>query len=693
MYNHNKLEIIKQNRNDLINPKYLLDFNQYKIDWDILTPEFFVEVFEHLLPLVKQDLILYKQKSFNDLIFNDFIEDTAAISLATKYLSLFNFYNVVNRNEELTKNLIKYNQEFNNLFLDLSFDKDLFDKTIKFKELYYTEMSDEQKQLIDKSIENFINNGVNLSKEQQQQLKIIQNDLSIFKDNFSNNNIKTEEQTFLFISTKELQTLNQELQNEIKGQPLINGEYQIYYNTGLISQILTDSNDTNVRKKAFNAINQIGLFNEYDNYVAAQNIVKKYYELADLLGYDTPAKMFLKNNMIKDPKEIISFSNKILSLSQEQYEKDFYLFLEKSKEILGHEVNIWDINFIFKQLNKQLFNLEQTEIKKYFPIKQVLNGFIDIFGQLYDIQFSYSHDKAWNDDVYTIELKDKKTEQFIGKIYLDMFMRNGKRSGGCCGNLTSRTYNPRTKTFSPATIYIICNSPKNEKDPDHSLLNFNDVETLFHEFGHAFHHLFSTNKYKSLNGTGYVERDAVELPSQLMENFCYDEFVLSKISKHIETKQIIPQSLINNIKLSNNFMSSFTIRKYSAIDKIDNIIYTQRNFNLKEIENQCFEESLYLHKKYNILNTKIIPVLHHIFTSGYQAQLYVYKWAEVYSCDAFHIFSQSGNSILEQKNKILEFKEKIYSKGGKGSLKNHWRDFKGQEVSFEPFLKKHGLLT
>ncbi|MBC7557165.1 MAG: M3 family metallopeptidase, partial [Chryseobacterium sp.] len=578
--------------------------------------------------------------------------------------------------------------EFSN---DITLNEDLF-KKIKsvYEQKNNLNLTAEQATLLDKKFKGFSRNGALLSEEEKIQLRKIDTELSKLKLTFSEN-ILAETNNFQLHITKE---------GDLKGLPegTIEAAKTLAKSKNLEGWVftldhpsylpfVTYAENRELRKKVTIAAGKKAFQNnEFDNQEITLKIARLRFERAKLLGYKTHAHFVLEERMAQNPEKVKSFLNDLLNKAKPAAEREFDQLSDFAKELDGIEqLEKWDGSYYSEKLKQKLFNLDDEKLKPYFKLKNVLNGAFTIAKKLFGLTFSEVFDiDKYHDEVSTYEVKDEFGE-LVAIFYTDFFPRKGKRNGAWMTSFKSQ-YTKDGKNERPH-ISNVCNFTKpTETKP--SLLTFNEVTTLFHEFGHGLHGMLANTVYPSLSGTS-VYWDFVELPSQVMENWCYEPEALALFAKHYETGEIIPQEYVEKIKESASFQEGMATLRQLSFGLLDMAFHGNDPSainNVKAFEKATFEgNSLFPDIAENCMSVSFS----HIFAGGYSSGYYSYKWAEVLDADAFAYFQENGIFNTEIATK---FKDNILSKGGTELPMELYKRFRGQEPKPEALLKRAGLI-
>lgn len=577
--------------------------------------------------------------------------------------------------------------EFSN---DITLNEDLF-KRIKaiYDNKEELELSTEQDTLLDKKYKGFVRNGALLNDEQKTKLRDIDTKLAKLKLTFGEN-VLAETNNYQLHITEE---------SKLKGLPegakeaaaglakskeldgwIFTLDYPSYipFVTYLDDRELRKELSIAAGKKAFQN-------NEFDNQENIKNIVKYRHERANLLGYDSHAHFVLEERMAQNPEKVISFLNDLLSKAKPAAEKEFKQLTDFAKEIDGiDQLEKWDGSYYSEKLKQKLFSLDDEKLKPYFKLENVLNGAFTIAEKLFGLRFKEVFDiDKYHEDVQTFEVVDSE-DNFVALFYADFFPRKGKRNGAWMTSYKSQYI--KDGINERPHISNVCNfTPPTSTKP--SLLTFNEVTTLFHEFGHGLHGILANTTYSSLSGTS-VYWDFVELPSQVMENWCYEPEALALFAKHYETGEIIPQEYVEKIKESASFLEGIATMRQLSFGLLDMAYHgkTQTIEDVKAFEEVAFDNTkLYPDVAKNCMSTSFS----HIFQGGYSSGYYSYKWAEVLDADAFAYFQEKG---IFNKEVATKFKENVLSKGGTEHPMTLYKKFRGQEPKPEALLKRAGLI-
>ena len=578
--------------------------------------------------------------------------------------------------------------EFGN---DITLNEDLFKRV---KAVYDTKselnLTTEEQTLLDKRYKGFSRNGANLPEDKKEKLREIDKKLSQLSLKFGENVLaETNKFEMLIVDEKDLTGLpegtieaaKQLAESKEKEGWLFTLDYPSYI------PFITYADNRELRKKLTLAAGSKGFKgDDLDNQDIVLQIVNLRHERANLLGYKTHAHFVLEERMAQTPETVLNFSNELLEKAKPAADKEFENLEEFAKELDQiDQLEKWDGSYYSEKLKQKLFSLDDEQLKPYFKLENVIDGAFTVANKLFDLSFEEidTIDK-YHEDVLTYKVTDKNGD-LVSIFYADFFPRSGKRNGAW---MTS--YKPQyivDGENSRPHISIVCNFTKPTKSKP-SLLTFNEVTTLFHEFGHALHGMLANTTYPSLSGTS-VFWDFVELPSQVMENWCYEKEALELFAKHYETGEVIPMDLVEKIKDSASFHQGMQTLRQLSFGLLDMNWHGQDPTaikSVKDFETETFKgTNLYPSTKETCMST----AFSHIFQGGYSSGYYSYKWAEVLDADAFEYFQEAG---IFNKDVATKFKDNVLSQGGTENPMVLYKRFRGQEPKPEALLKRAGLI-
>ncbi|MEZ4795754.1 MAG: M3 family metallopeptidase [Flavobacteriaceae bacterium] len=609
--------------------------------------------------------------------------------------SIFFNLNSAETNDEIQKIAQEVSPLLSEFGNDITLNEDLFKRIKTVYDSKPKNLTEEQKTLLDKRYKSFSRNGANLADDKKQELRSIDKELSQLKLKFGENVLAdTNKFEMLITDEKDLSGLpegakeaaKQLAESKDKEGWLITLDYPSYI------PFMTYADNRELRKKLSLAFGSKGFKNdELDNQNIVIKIANLRFKRAQLLGYKTHAHFVLEERMAKTPEKVNNFLNELLEKAKPAAEAEFTTLKNFAKELDGiDELQKWDSAYYSEKLKQKLFDLDDEKLKPYFKLQNVIDGAFAVAEKLFGLRFEEIKDKdaidyidKYHEDVLTYKVTDDRG--LIAIFYSDFFPRAGKRNGAWMTSYKPQ-YVQNGHNHRPH-VSIVCNFTKPTKSKP-SLLTFNEVTTLFHEFGHALHGMLANTTYPSLSGTS-VYWDFVELPSQVMENWCYEKEALELFARHYETNEVIPMDLVNKIKESSTFQEGMQTLRQLSFGLLDMSWHGQDPSNIKDVKAQEVKAfgntQLFPDVPENCMSTSFA----HIFQGGYSSGYYSYKWAEVLDADAFEYFKEEG---IFNKTVANKFKDNILSQGGTEDPMILYKRFRGQEPKPEALLKRAGLI-
>ncbi|MCI9843779.1 M3 family metallopeptidase [Flavobacterium pectinovorum] len=659
-------------------------FSQIKI-------EDYVPAFQEGITLAKSEIDAIVNNPETPTFENTILAMEYSGEILDRLSSIFFNLNSAETNDEMQKIAQEVSPllaEFGN---DITLNAELF---AKIKAVYNQKeslgLNPEQTTLLDKKYKSFSRNGANLAEDKKDRLREIDKELSKLKLQFEQN-ILAETNAFELHLTNEsdlaglpegtIEAARLLAKSQEKEGWIFTLDHPSYL------PFLTYADNRELRKKMAIAFGARSFQNnEFDNQENVLKIAKLRFERANLLGYKTHAHFVLEERMAESPEKVFSFLNDLLAKAKPAAQKEFAELTTFATTLDGIEqLEKWDGAYYSEKLKQQLFNLDDEKLKPYFQLEKVLDGAFTVANKLFGLTFTEVFDiDKYHEEVTTYEVRDAENN-LVSIFYADFFPRKGKRNGAWMTSFKSQYV--KDGVNERPHISNVCNFTKpTETKP--SLLTFNEATTLFHEFGHGLHGMLANTTYPSLSGTS-VYWDFVELPSQIMENWCYEPEALALFANHYETGEIIPIEYVQKIKESASFQEGLATLRQLSFGLLDMAWHGQDPTNitdLKAFETEQFANTqLYPDVKENAMST----AFSHIFQGGYSSGYYSYKWAEVLDADAFEFFQEKG---IFNEEVAKKFKDNVLSKGGTEHPMILYKRFRGQEPKPEALLKRAGLL-
>lgn len=575
---------------------------------------------------------------------------------------------------------------------DITLDADLFAriKTV-FENRESIQLTPEQKQLLEDSYKSFVRNGALLSDKQKEELRSIDAELSKLSPQFSENVLKATNEFELWIEdTKQLAGLPESAVESAKAAAEEKGQKEKWLFTlhaPSYIPFMQYAEDRQLREKMWKAFASRSFNDEFDNQTNILNILELRQKRARLLGYKDHAHFVLEKRMAETPKRVFDFIQGLLKASVDKAKADVAEVQKFGKDNGGPaELMPWDFSFYSEKLKETKYKFSSEELRPYFQLDRVIDGVFLHASKLYDLEFKESREyPIYHEDVRVYEVCDKRDKSFVGLLYADFFPRPSK-SGGAWMNTFQDQGLFKGEVRRPH-VGIVCNFTK-PTGTKPSLLTYDEVSTLFHEFGHGLHGLLSKCRYRSTGGTN-VYWDFVELPSQIMENWIKEAEGLNLFAKHYETGELMPTHLIEKLKASEKFLAGYASLRQLTFATLDMQFHSTEASEIgsvPEFEAKILEPLQVLPR---IPGTSMACSFSHIFAGGYSAGYYSYKWAEVLDADAFELFLEKG---IFNPEVARRFKTEILEKGGSEPPMELYKRFRGREPDPKALLRRDGLI-
>ena len=571
---------------------------------------------------------------------------------------------------------------------DVRLNQALFEriKTI-YENQKHEKLSVEQQTLLEKEYKGFARNGALLGEEEKNRLREIDTEKAQLGLTFGENVLADTQAFELHITEeKELEGLPEQVkemaaetaQSKDKTGWIFTLDYPSYV------PIMTYAENRALRKKMSLAFGRRGFqTNDNNNTAIILRLIELRKKRAELLGYDSHAAFVLEERMATSEENVKNFLEDLYKKAYPPAAKEWKAMEDFAADQLGlSTMEKWDTAYVSEKLKQAQLELDEQQLKPYFPLEKVRAGVFEIAGKLYGLRFEKNESlEGYHPEVEVYEVYNRKGD-FYALLYTDFFPRPGKRNGAWMTSFRGQKKDQRPH------ISVVCNFSKPTASTP-SLVSFQEVTTLFHEFGHALHGILANTTYGGLSGTS-VFWDFVELPSQIMENWCYEKEALSLFAKHYKDQSLIPMELVQKIKDQATFLEGMATLRQLSFGLLDMAWHSSNPDEIKDVvafENEAFKGTdLYPSVAESCMST----AFSHIFQGGYAAGYYSYKWAEVLDADAFEKFKEAG--IFNSKV-ATDFKEFILSKGGSEDPMVLYKKFRGSEPKPEALLKRAGLLN
>tara|TARA_B100000470_G_scaffold53330_1_gene40090 strand:+ start:6498 stop:8423 length:1926 start_codon:yes stop_codon:yes gene_type:complete len=589
--------------------------------------------------------------------------------LIGKEMSVNSHLNSVMFTDEFNKQYEKTLPLISNFYSDLGANKDLYKA---FKRVNETTLNLQQQHIVNDSLRSFELSGVALDGTKSERFKEIQEQLSVLSNQFSKNVLQSTNSWKKTVSAEELKGYGADEFSKVKK----GDHYEINLQVPVYIDLMTYADSSDLREEVYKAYisraSDIGITSkEFDNRPVMDEILKLRLEMSELVGFSNYADYSTQSKMVDSPDAVVDFLNTLIELSTPQAKAE----LSDLERFAGHALMPWDLMYYSEKLKQKTFSFKSSDLKPYFPESSVFNGLFETIQNLYDIKLTEIHEKTYHQDVRVIKLEDKNG--VIGRIYLDVYARENKRGGAWMSD-----YQGLYKDSLPVA-FVVCNlnSPSDGKP---ALFDFDEIVTIFHEFGHALHHLLTKVPFPCAAGISGVPWDGVELPSQYMENFCYEKEVVELISGHWETGNKLPEVLFKKVIESKNFQSGLQMLRqceFALWDMSTHISGTDTYEILSKVREKTSLVPI-------VDENRFLNSFSHIFSGGYAAGYFSYKWAEVLAADAYEFVQENGGIGSKSSN---DFRKCILEVGGSLDFMGQYIKFRGSKPKMDGLLKASGI--
>ncbi len=535
----------------------------------------------------------------------------------------------------------------------------------------------EQKRVLELNIQHFELSGAHLDDAKKARLEEINIRKSELTNNFSQNLLNATK-AFEYIITDEA---------DVQGIPSSDKENAKFEEDGVTKYRFTLQMPSYIAYMTYGKNRAIreALYKAYvsrapENGDIIEELLSLRDEMSKLLGFENYASFSLASKMADDEKNVLDFLNNLLQNSKKQAQQEF----KELEKIAPHVIESFDAAFYSEILKKEQYAIDQEEYRPYFEQRNVVNGMFLFLGELFGMKFVQTDEKLWHEKAFSYDIY--VADILRARIYMDLEARESKRGGAWMHNFQSHCRDEKGEE-QLASAFIVCNFPVSTLE-NPSLLRHDDVVTLFHEMGHAIHHLLSTVDENEVSGVNGVEWDAVEFPSQFLENFAYEPKVLKMFASHYQTQEVLPDAMIEKLVKSKNFLSASGMLRQLEFSIFDMQVHTKAytQTEVQELLDTLRKETALIEvPSYN----KFQNGFSHIFAGGYAAGYYSYKWAEVLSADAFYSVVDEGIFHSDTAKKYLEI---ILNGGGAKSMQLLFKEFMGRDADTTQLLRLNGIV-
>ena len=570
----------------------------------------------------------------------------------------------------------------------------------KYKAIDPASLNAEQKQAQTNALRAFVLGGAELQGADKERYAAIQERLAEITQKFSENTLDATDSFALYVSEDQLKGVPADVMQATRDAAQKEGKegHRLSLKMPVYLPVMQFADSSALREQLYKAhvtraSDQASEdAKHFDNTALMQEILALRKEEARLLGFDNYAQVSVVPKMAESPEKVTGFLRDLAVKARPFAEKDLADLREFAANALGlsSALNAWDIPYLSEKLKEARYSFSEQEVKQYFTAPKVLAGLFKIIETLFEVNILPDQAPVWHPAVafYRIE----RDGQLVGQFYLDPPARAGKRGGAWMDDVRGRWQRPDTGVLQTPVAHLVCNFAEGVNGQP-ALLTHDDVITLFHEFGHGLHHLLTQVNERDVSGISGVEWDAVELPSQFMENFCWEWSVLRHMTSHVQTGEPLPRPLFDKMLAAKNFQSGLQTLRQIESSLFDMLVHGEHDpsQDFMPLLNQVRDEVAVIRPP---AFNRMVHTFSHIFAGGYAAGYYSYKWAEVLSADAYAAFEETaaadGSPSVETGR---QYRKAILEAGGSRPALESFKAFRGREPSLDALLRHQGMVA
>jgi len=573
----------------------------------------------------------------------------------------------------------------------------------KYRTIDPQTLNTEQRQALKNALRNFVLGGADLQGADRERFAAIAERQAYLGQKFSENALDATDAFAYYTQEAELDGLPEDVKQTARNAAQADGKegYKLTLKMPCYLPVMQFASSSALRQTLYRAYvtrasDQAGTdLSQFDNTDIINELLALRLEEAKLLGYPNFGTLSVVPKMADSPEQVVTFLRDLAQRARPFAEQDLADLRSFAREHLNlPEPQAWDWPFISEKLKEARYAFNEQEVKQYFPLPRVLAGLFDIVQTLFEVSIREDHAPVWHESVrfFRIERATKQgTPELVGQFYLDPQARNGKRGGAWMDDVRARWLRPDTQQLQTPVAHLVCNfaSGVNGKP---ALLTHDDVTTLFHEFGHGLHHMLTRVNERDVSGISGVEWDAVELPSQFMENFCWEWDVIKNMSAHVDTNAPLPRAMFDKMLAAKNFQSGMQTLRQIEFSLFDMLLHTSHDpaHDIMPLLQQVRQEVAVLLPP---VWSRTAHTFSHIFAGGYAAGYYSYKWAEVLSSDAYAAFEETmGSDGLPNVQTGQKYRQAILEAGGSRPAIESFKAFRGREPKLDALLRHQGMV-
>ncbi|PKO61769.1 MAG: oligopeptidase A [Betaproteobacteria bacterium HGW-Betaproteobacteria-18] len=572
----------------------------------------------------------------------------------------------------------------------------------KYRAIDPESLNTEQRQALKNALRNFVLGGADLQGADRERFAAIAERQAFLSQKFSENALDATDAFAYHAQADELDGLPEDVKQTARNAAQADGQegFKLTLKMPCYLPVMQFASSSALRQTLYRAYvtrasDQAGTdLSQFDNSDIISELLALRLEEAKLLGYPNFGTLSVVPKMADSPEQVVTFLRDLAQRARPFAKQDLADLRNFAREHLNlTEPQAWDWPYISEKLKEARYAFNEQEVKQYFPLPRVLAGLFNIVQTLFEVSIREDHAPVWHESVrfFRIERTSAQGAELVGQFYLDPQARNGKRGGAWMDDVRARWLRPDTQQLQTPVAHLVCNfaSGVNGKP---ALLTHDDVTTLFHEFGHGLHHLLTQVNERDVSGISGVEWDAVELPSQFMENFCWEWDVIKNMSAHVDTDAPLPRALFDKMLAAKNFQSGMQTLRQIEFSLFDMLLHTAHDpaLDIMPLLQQVRQEVAVLQPP---TWARTAHTFSHIFAGGYAAGYYSYKWAEVLSSDAYAAFEETiGQDGLPNVQTGQKYRQAILEAGGSRPAIESFKAFRGREPTLDALLRHQGMV-
>lgn len=664
--------------NPLLHPSLL----EFKVDFTAIKDTHFGPALERLMAAARAEQEFVATQA--PLTYEALLDYTPHTEQLGAVMGLLSHLASVVETPELRRLDQEYSPRVAQLFQEQGLDERVYRKVKALQQSpEFAALPALRQTIVNNTVRDYERSGIQLPAQAKSRLAAISGRLAELSSLYESNLTDFTDKAVLHFPVEALSGVPQRtLDNLPKGD---DGRLEVTLVSGAFSDVLKHCTVEATRRAVYEATLGKGLQAPWDNRPVLREIAELEHERASLLGYASHAHYAIEDNMAETPAKALEFATNLAVLSLPRARQDAAELVEFGTQLLGRTPEFHDQSFLRERQRQAAYSTNSEVVRQYFPVKHVVAGLFRVLEGLYGLKFEAANDvSVWHPDVTAYRVRDLRRQADLGLVYLDLFKRKNKQSGAWMNGIVTRHRSAAVLRL-PVT-FLVCNAPKDlGQEPT---FEFGEVVTLFHEMGHTLHNQLSEVDEEYFSGLNEVQHDAIELPSQFLENFCWDYSIVKELSAHVQTGEPLPEHEFRNLLAARQYMAAESLLWGARYSLMDLQVYAQPGCDPLAVEAEVLERWRTNARDERVCLMADFP---HIFGGGYAAGYYAYQWAEMLSSDGFAALREEGESYLEQAQAAERFRQHVLASGGVQSMAVNFRAFRGRDPKPDFLLADYGI--